>query len=163
MKKESVLIQEDTDSVSTDNDADDVRSSWPPRRIAVIPTPLPCPPNNASFNDYLTTSDGTPLFKNHLSKPADDIDGASSTENGFRKGIQEFRALNQRKLDSHLRGTTIDTTEDLVTIRSNIVKFAHDNNQETNLGGMPTKETRSAQVLQYATNKEIGRVNDGDK
>eukprot|EP00956_Cyclotella_meneghiniana_P034944 scaffold109781_cov92-Cyclotella_meneghiniana.AAC.1 len=33
-----------TDSVSTDNDADklhDVRSSWPPRRIAVIPTPLP--------------------------------------------------------------------------------------------------------------------------
>ena len=104
-----------TDSVSTDNDADDVRSSWPPRRIAVIPTPLPCPPNNASFNDYLTTSDGTPLFKNHLSKPADNLDGASPTENGFRKSIQEFRDLNQRKLDSHLRGTTIDTTEDLVT------------------------------------------------
>eukprot|EP00956_Cyclotella_meneghiniana_P017086 scaffold27537_cov45-Cyclotella_meneghiniana.AAC.3 len=112
-----------TDSVSTDNNADDVRWSWPPRRIAVLPSPLPCPPNNASINDYLTTSDGTPLFKNHLSKPADSIDGASPTENGFRKGIQEFRALNQRKLDSHLRGTMIDTTEDLVTIRSNIVKF----------------------------------------
>eukprot|EP00956_Cyclotella_meneghiniana_P039238 scaffold168115_cov63-Cyclotella_meneghiniana.AAC.2 len=130
-----------TDSVSTDNDADDVRSSWPHRRIAVIPTPLPCPPNNASINDYLTTSDGTSLFKNHLSKPADNLDGASPTENGFRKAIQEFRDLNQRKLNSHLRGTTIDTTEDLVTIRSNIVKFAHDNNQEANLGGMPTKET----------------------
>eukprot|EP00956_Cyclotella_meneghiniana_P034932 scaffold109630_cov67-Cyclotella_meneghiniana.AAC.1 len=72
-----------TDSVSTDNDADDVRSSWPPRRIAVLPSPLPCPPNNASINDYLTTSDGTPLFKNHLLKPANNIDGASPTENGF--------------------------------------------------------------------------------
>ena len=71
-----------TDSVSTDNDADklhDVRSSWPPRRIAVLPTPLPRPPNNASINDYLTTSDDTPLFKNHLSKPADNLDGASPT------------------------------------------------------------------------------------
>eukprot|EP00956_Cyclotella_meneghiniana_P024098 scaffold48070_cov74-Cyclotella_meneghiniana.AAC.3 len=138
-----------TDSVSTDNDddADDVRSSWPQRRIAVIPTPLPRPPNNASINDLLTTSDDTPLFKNHVSKPANNIDGASPTENGFRKGIQEFRALNQRKLDSHRRGTTIDTTKDLVTIRSNIVKFAHDNNQEANLGAMPTKETCSAQLL----------------
>eukprot|EP00956_Cyclotella_meneghiniana_P027585 scaffold62141_cov46-Cyclotella_meneghiniana.AAC.6 len=72
-----------TNSVSTDNDADDVRSSWPPRRIAVIPSPLPCPPNNASINDYLTTSDDTPLFKNLISKPADNIDGASPTENGF--------------------------------------------------------------------------------
>eukprot|EP00956_Cyclotella_meneghiniana_P011442 scaffold16056_cov86-Cyclotella_meneghiniana.AAC.1 len=151
-----------TDSVSTDNDADDVRSSWPQRRIAVIPSPLPHPPNNASINDYLTTSYDTPLFKNHISKPADNSVGASPTENGFRKAIQEFRALNDQKLDSHRRGRTIDTTKDLVTIRSNIVKFARDNNQEANLGGMPTKETWLAQVLQYATNKEIGRVNDGD-
>ena len=63
-----------TDSVSTDNDANDVRSSWPPRRVAVVPSPLPCPPNHASINDYLTTSDDTPLFKNHLSKPADNLD-----------------------------------------------------------------------------------------
>eukprot|EP00956_Cyclotella_meneghiniana_P039196 scaffold167376_cov82-Cyclotella_meneghiniana.AAC.6 len=72
-----------TDSVSTDNDANDVRSSWPPRRIAVIPSPLPRPPNNASIDDYLTTSDDTPLFKNLISKPADNIDGVSPTENGF--------------------------------------------------------------------------------
>eukprot|EP00956_Cyclotella_meneghiniana_P017085 scaffold27537_cov45-Cyclotella_meneghiniana.AAC.2 len=32
-----------------------------------------------------------------------------------------------------------------------------------NLGGMPTKETSSAQLLQYATNKEIRRLNDYDK
>eukprot|EP00956_Cyclotella_meneghiniana_P014401 scaffold21539_cov48-Cyclotella_meneghiniana.AAC.1 len=154
-----------TDSVSTDNDddADDVRSSWPQRRIAIIPTPLPRPPNNASINDLLTTSDDTPLFKNHVSKPANNIDGASPTENGFRNDVYELRALNERKIDSHRRGTTIDTTEDLVTIRSNIVKFARNNNQEANLGGMPTKETWLAQVLQYATNKEIGRVNDSDK
>eukprot|EP00956_Cyclotella_meneghiniana_P005953 scaffold7776_cov65-Cyclotella_meneghiniana.AAC.1 len=113
-----------TDSVTTDNDADDVRSSWPPRRIAVVPSPLPSPPNNASINDYLTTSDGTPLFKNHVSKPANNIDGASPTENGFRNAVYELRALNERKIDSHRRGTTIDTTKDLVTIRSNIVKFA---------------------------------------
>eukprot|EP00956_Cyclotella_meneghiniana_P001442 scaffold1598_cov37-Cyclotella_meneghiniana.AAC.2 len=152
-----------TDSVSTDNDADDVRSSWPPRRIAVIPTPLPRPPNNASINDYLTTSDDTTLFRNLISKPADSIDGASPTENGFRKAIHEFRDLNERKLHSHRRGTTIDTTKELLTIRSNIVKFSDDNNQVANLGGMPTKETWLAQILQYATNKEIGRVNDDDK
>eukprot|EP00956_Cyclotella_meneghiniana_P019628 scaffold33843_cov66-Cyclotella_meneghiniana.AAC.6 len=148
-----------TDSVSTDNDADDVRSSWPPRRIAVIPTPLPRPPNNASIDDYLTTFYGTPLFKNLISKPADNIDGASTTENGFRKAIQEFRDLNQRKLDSHRRGTTIDTAKDLLTIRSNIVKFAGDNNQVANLGGMPTKETRSAQLLQPADGKTQRTLN----
>eukprot|EP00956_Cyclotella_meneghiniana_P006075 scaffold7921_cov68-Cyclotella_meneghiniana.AAC.4 len=148
-----------TDSVASDNDADDIRSSWPPRRIAVLPSPLPRPPNNASFNDYLTTSDDTHLFKNHISNTA----GASTTENAFRKAIQEFRDLNERKLNSHRRGTTIDTKKDLVTIRSNIVKFADDNNQVANLGGMPTPNTLFAQLLQYATNKEIGRVNDDDK
>eukprot|EP00956_Cyclotella_meneghiniana_P037035 scaffold133924_cov72-Cyclotella_meneghiniana.AAC.7 len=108
-----------TDSVSTDNDADDVRWSWPPRRIAVLPSPLPCPPNNASFNDYLTTSDGTPLFKNHLSKPADNLDGASPTENGacsllstselkkLKQGSQSYKvktALNRIKSDNAKEG-----------------------------------------------------------
>eukprot|EP00956_Cyclotella_meneghiniana_P041741 scaffold237932_cov30-Cyclotella_meneghiniana.AAC.1 len=82
----SLLIDIDADKLH------DIRSSfsWPQRPIAVVPSPLGYPPNNASINDYLTTPDGKPLFKNHLLTLADNIDRASPSENGFCNAIKSL-------------------------------------------------------------------------